>query len=132
MLKALFSLRPNRSFCHLVPVFLLGMPILLAAGAQDPPAMPGNVPAPNVAPIVPAQQGDAIFHKRCIACHNKQRGDDSPFGPPNLYTAFHGKTPLTARLAENIIANGKGQMPAFGAVLSRAEIRGVIAYLRAR
>lgn len=76
--------------------------------------------------------GSAIFHKRCIGCHNKQRGDATPFGPPNLYTAFHGASHLTAPEAEKIIINGKGNMPTFGSILSKTDIRDVIAYLQAR
>jgi mono/diheme cytochrome c family protein len=123
-----FSFKRSRLLWLLIPAFLLGMP----AGAQDPPPAPANAPAPDVAPIATAHEGDAIFHKRCIVCHNKQRGDDSPFGPPHLYTAFHGPTPLTTRVAENTIVNGKGQMPAFGAVLTKTEIHQVIAYLKTR
>jgi mono/diheme cytochrome c family protein len=132
MIQVLFPSRLNRLVWLLIPVFLFGAPVMVCAGAQDPPAAPANAPAPDVAPIAPVHEGDAIFHKRCVVCHNKQRGDDSPFGPPNLYTAFHGPTPLATRVAENIIVNGKGQMPAFGTVLSRTEIRQVIAYLKTR
>src|SRR5579863_7320230 len=57
--------------------------------------------------VTSARQGDAIFHSRCVGCHNKQGDDDSPFGPPNLYIAVgHGEvTPLAA---EAIVASGKG------------------------
>lgn len=128
MPQDLFPSRRSRLLWLLIPAFLLS----LSAGAQDPSAATAPPPAPDVAHAEPARGGDAIFRQRCILCHNKQRGDDSPFGPPNLYTAFHGQPPLTTKVAENIIVNGKGQMPAFGAVLSRAEIQQVIAYLRKR
>jgi mono/diheme cytochrome c family protein len=87
-------------------------------------------PAADSTAAVSAKQGDAIYHKRCTGCHNKQRDDDSPFGPPNLYMALHGQKALSARAAEEIVIKGKGPMPAFGAVLSKSEIRSVIAYLR--
>ena len=76
------------------------------------------------------KQGNEIFHKRCIVCHNKQPGDNTPFGPPNLYTAFRGHSALSTAQAENIVTNGRGQMPPFKSVLTRTEIRSVIAYLR--
>lgn len=123
-----FAARWSGLLWLLIPAFFLGM----SAGAQDPTAAPGNIPPPDAAHVAPTRGGDAIFHQRCIVCHNKQRGDDSPFGPPNLYTAFHGQASLTSRVAENIVVNGKGQMPAFGAVLTRTEIRQIIAYLRTR
>jgi mono/diheme cytochrome c family protein len=124
---------PSRFHCLprlVILVFLSAVPALFAAGVQEQPIAPPSAPPSSAAPV--AHGGDEIFHKRCIACHNKQRDDDSPFGPPNLYLAFHGKTPITAKVAESIIVNGKGQMPAFGTVLTRTEIRQVIAYLRAR
>jgi mono/diheme cytochrome c family protein len=132
MFPALYPLRRGRLLWLLILIFSLGSPLPTSAGVQDQPAAPGNAPMPEAAPVAPAQGGSAIFQKRCFMCHNKQRGDDSPFGPPNLYTAFHGKPPLTAKAAETIIVNGKGQMPAFRAILSETEIRQVIAYLRTR
>jgi mono/diheme cytochrome c family protein len=132
MSQLLFPSKSHRSLWPLILVFLFGLPMLLAAGVQEQPLAPEKAPAPDAVPVVSAHEGDAIFHARCISCHNQQRGVDAPFGPPNLYTAFHGKTPVTTRLAANIISNGKGQMPAFGAVLTRTEILSVVAYLRTR
>jgi mono/diheme cytochrome c family protein len=78
------------------------------------------------------KHGDEIFHQRCILCHNQQPGDSLPFGPPNLYQAFRGKSPMTSHQAETIIAQGKGPMPAFGTILTKSDIRSVVAYLRTR
>jgi len=84
-------------------------------------------------PATPStRRGEEVFQKRCVACHNKKPGDDVPFGPPNLYSAFHRTPPLSEREAETTIRDGKGNMPAFGAILSASEIRSVIAYLRKR
>ena len=84
------------------------------------------------APAASAKQGSEIFHTRCIVCHNKQPGDNTPFGPPNLYTVFGPHPLLTPQQAEVIVTHGRGQMPSFGPILSRTEIRSVIAYLRKR
>jgi mono/diheme cytochrome c family protein len=75
------------------------------------------------------KKGDQIFHTKCIICHNKQPGDNSPFGPPNLYDAFKNKA-ITAPQAEDIITHGKGQMPAFANILSKTDVQSVIAYLK--
>jgi len=77
-----------------------------------------------------AKKGDQLFHTRCLICHNKQPGDNSPFGPPNLFDAFKSKA-ITAPQAEQVISKGKGQMPAFGTILSKGEVESVIAYLKA-
>jgi mono/diheme cytochrome c family protein len=102
-------------------VLLLFVARCLAASATTETATPESV-----------KQGSAIFNKRCIVCHNKKPGDNTPFGPPNLYTAFHGHAAVTPQQAETIITHGRGQMPAFAGILSRAEIRSVITYLRKR
>lgn len=74
------------------------------------------------------KRGDTLFHQRCVVCHNKQPGNDSPFGPPNLYDAFRQKK-ITPKEAATIIHNGKGPMPSFGKSISDAQIHDVIAYL---
>lgn len=118
------SLSP-RGF-YALSLCVLGAPLLLAAGSAN------GIAASDTPAGASAKQGAAIFQQRCIACHNKQRDDDSPFGPPNLYTAFHGQTPLSAKAAASIVTDGKGAMPSFGATLSKTQIRSVIAYLRSR
>jgi len=75
-----------------------------------------------------AKRGDALFHQRCVVCHNKQPGNDSPFGPPNLYDVFRQKK-ITPNQAKTIIHSGKGQMPSFGKTITDAQIHDVIAYL---
>ena len=72
--------------------------------------------------------GAQVFHARCISCHDKQPGDNSPFGPPNLFSEFKRKA-ITHSEAEVIIVHGKGTMPPFGIVLSKGEIQSVIEYL---
>lgn len=92
----------------------------------------GSSPATDETVGVQAKQGEAIFQHRCIICHNKQPGDTSPFGPPNLHGIFRGQSPLSTKDAEIIITNGKGQMPAWGKVLTKSDISDVIAYLKTR
>lgn len=80
---------------------------------------------------VSARHGDEIFHQRCATCHNQAPGDALPFGPPNLYTVFRQRT-ISSQQAETIILDGKGSMPPFRSVLSKGDIRCVIAYLKGR
>ena len=79
-----------------------------------------------------AKAGEEVFKTRCLVCHNKQPGDTTPFGPPNLYVAFKGPTAMSTTAAANIIVHGKGTMPAWGGILSKSDINDVIAYLRTR
>jgi mono/diheme cytochrome c family protein len=89
-------------------------------------------PHPSKAPTAAVKHGEAIFHQRCIVCHNKKPGDTTPFGPPNLYQVFGEKHLLTTQQAEQIITHGKGQMPSFNGVLTHADMADVIAYLRSQ
>lgn len=77
-----------------------------------------------------AKRGEVVFRARCINCHNKQPGDTTPFGPPNLNGIFRGPNAVSTRDAEDIIVNGKGQMPGWGKMLTRGDIDDVMAYLK--
>ncbi len=78
-----------------------------------------------------AKQGETIFKTQCIGCHNKQPGDTTPFGPPNLHGII-GSTPpqVTPQVAAATIKSGKGVMPPFEGKLSAQDINNVVAYLK--
>jgi mono/diheme cytochrome c family protein len=78
-----------------------------------------------------AKQGETIFKAQCIGCHNKQPGDTTPFGPPNLHGII-GSTPpqVTSQEAATTIKNGKGIMPPFEGKLTTQDINSVVAYLK--
>jgi mono/diheme cytochrome c family protein len=83
-----------------------------------------------------AKRGAAIFQQNCVSCHNKQPGDTTPFGPPNLHGIFSSKPlvtpPVTPAQATDTIKKGKAPMPAFAGVLTDAQISDLIAYLKAQ
>jgi mono/diheme cytochrome c family protein len=79
-----------------------------------------------------ARHGATVFRQHCVACHNKQPGDTSSFGPPNLFRVFRNNPSITPQEAKAIIRGGKSQMPSFAGKLSGAEIDDVLAYLRTR
>ena len=72
--------------------------------------------------------GDALFHQKCAGCHNKQPGDTSPFGPPNLHGIFQKKL-LTPAEASDVIRHGRGAMPSFG-TFSDIQVEELLAYLK--
>jgi len=86
----------------------------------------------------PAQQTDAkaLYTKLCAACHGPAGKGNGPaavaFKPrPASFTdpafqATRSDSQLTAS-----ITSGKAAMPGFGQQLSRAEIRALVAYVRA-
>jgi mono/diheme cytochrome c family protein len=83
-----------------------------------------------------AKRGAAVFQQNCVSCHNKQPGDTTPFGPPNLHGIFSSKPlvtpPITPAQAPDVIKKGKAPMPAFGSILTDAQIGDLIAYLKAQ
>jgi mono/diheme cytochrome c family protein len=77
------------------------------------------------------KEGSVLFQKNCIACHNKQEGDTSPFGPPNLHGVFRGSKPaITPQQAVEIIKDGRSPMPSFENTLAPAQINALVAYLK--
>ena len=91
---------------YLIAAFVFASALLFPANMS---ASSGET-EPSASPQVKA--GEAIFKKRCLVCHNKQPGDNAPFGPPNLYVAFKGPSALSTKAATNIITHGKATMPA--------------------
>lgn len=116
-IRVLASLAPVAAI--IVPALMLG-----AINLRPSSAMASETNSARV------KQGEDIFKQKCVGCHNKQPGDTTPFGPPNLNGIFKGKTPLSTRKAGDIITNGTTTMPEFGKVLSKNDIDDVIAYLK--
>src|SRR5271156_5238079 len=83
-----------------------------------------------------AKRGAAAFQQNWVSCHNKQPGDTTPFGPPNLHGIFSSKPlatpPVTPAQATDVIKKGKAPMPAFAGILTDAQVSDLIAYLKAQ
>lgn len=81
-----------------------------------------------------AKRGSVLFQQNCVSCHNKEANDTTPFGPPNLHGIFSAKPlvhpALTPAEAADFIRKGKAPMPAFGGMLTEAQIGDLIAYLK--
>jgi mono/diheme cytochrome c family protein len=116
---------------------LWGVGVLVTAGAIMATNLIGfadTAPAPVM--NAKAKRGSAVFQQNCVSCHNKQPGDTTPFGPPNLHGIFSSKPlvtpPVTPAQATDIIKKGKAPMPAFSGILTDAQISDLIAYLKAQ
>jgi mono/diheme cytochrome c family protein len=116
---------------------LLAVCVLAAAGAV---AVGNSVGFADTAkaPVLnaKAKRGEAVFQQNCVSCHNKTPDDTTPFGPPNLHGIFSKQPkvspPITPAQATATIKNGKAPMPAFGSILTEAQISDLIAYLKAQ
>ena len=109
--------------------------LLLVAGAMVATNLVGFADAAKQPVMtVRAKRGSALFQQNCVSCHNKQADDTTPFGPPNLHGIFSAKPmihpPLTPAEATEFIRKGRAPMPAFGELLTEAQIGDLIAYLK--
>src|SRR3984957_3037276 len=115
---------------------LLAVCVLAAAGAMGVSNVVGFADTAKPVLNAKAKRGAAIFQQNCVSCHNKQPDDATPFGPPNLHGIFSSKPlvtpPITPAQATETIKNGKAPMPAFGSILTEAQINDLIAYLKAQ
>jgi mono/diheme cytochrome c family protein len=129
MLGVVFGLGKLSSKCNIryfAPFLIVAVVLVLANwkvfAATDTPASSSRI-----------GQGEALFQKNCITCHNKPEGDTSPFGPPNLHGIFRGSKPaISPEQAEKLIQKGRAPMPSFEGVLTPAQINTLIAYLKAQ
>ncbi len=106
---------------------LSALGIALAAGEmfQARPNAPSGADAGLAIPQVgtQARQGYALFMMNCAHCHgNDAHGDEGP--------DLHGVTKSDARIASMIKNGVKGEMPKFGAKLTDADVRALIAFVR--
>ena len=115
---------------------LLAVCVLTTAGALAIGNALGLADTAAPALSAKAKRGQAIFQQNCVSCHNKQPDDTTPFGPPNLHGIFSSKPKVTPAItpaqATETIKNGKAPMPAFGSILTEAQIGDLIAYLKAQ
>jgi mono/diheme cytochrome c family protein len=115
---------------------LLAVCVLTTAGALAIGNALGFADTAAPALNAKAKRGQAIFQQNCVSCHNKQPDDTTPFGPPNLHGIFSSKPKVTPAItpaqATETIKNGKAPMPAFGSILTEAQISDLIAYLKAQ
>ncbi len=115
---------------------LNGMCLLLVGGAVALASMAGFAADAGKTPVMSpkAKRGSVLFQQNCVSCHNKEANDTTPFGPPNLHGIFSAKPlvhpALTPTEAAEFIRKGKAPMPAFGGMLTEAQIGELIAYLK--
>jgi len=86
----------------------------------------------------PAQQPDpkALFTKLCAVCHGQTGGGDGPAAAaltprPASFARPEFQAARTDEQFTTAISAGKAPMPAFGKQLTLAEIRSLVAYVRA-
>jgi mono/diheme cytochrome c family protein len=107
--------------------------------SSTPPAGDG-APADTGGPGTSAAGGDValgekVYKQRCVLCHGPEGKGDGPGAaalnpkPRNHTDASYMSTQTDEQLMTSI-RDGKGQMPAWGKILSQEEMTSVLAYIR--
>jgi len=101
------------------------------AGAHD--SASAGAPAPPAA--VSLELGEKVFRQRCVVCHGETgHGDGAAAAALNPHPRnFHDAAYMKSRTDDELlltIHNGKGAMPAWKSVLSEAEMRSALLYVR--
>lgn len=122
------------------------MIVLLAAPgppsyAEASPAVSRVVPAGGAlfAAILALQQErldpEEIFRRQCVPCHGSKGKGDGPAASalkprPSDLTDPEVIGPLTDAAILDVLTNGRGSMPSFGALLEPDELRALVGYIR--
>ena len=95
---------------------------LLLAGCGDNTSSPAQAPG-NGEVVAAPMPGQQIFELRCTSCHGAN-GAAGINGATNLRTSS-----LDSAATFKVVNSGRGALPAFGKMLSAAEIQGLTTYL---
>jgi mono/diheme cytochrome c family protein len=96
---------------------------------------PAETPPATTASADPLVDGAQIYKERCVLCHGAEgKGDGVGAAglnpkPRNHTDGAYMKTRTDADLI-GVITNGKGQMPAWGKILTEQQIQHVLMYVR--
>jgi mono/diheme cytochrome c family protein len=85
--------------------------------------------APDAPAQAPIDRGVATFRKSCSVCHSIRSGETKV--GPSLYGVLREGSGRSEETVRQVIANGKGTMPAFKEKLGPHEIDDLLEYLRA-
>jgi mono/diheme cytochrome c family protein len=100
-----------------------------------PPVNTAASDTTGMASMDPVALGNKVYADRCALCHGAEgKGDGAAAAGLNPKPRNHTDgSYMSTRTDEdllNVIRNGKGGMPAWGAVLSEAEIQAVLKHVR--
>jgi mono/diheme cytochrome c family protein len=107
-----------------------------SSSPQDKPSLAANTVAQ---PAMPAVDGGQIYTARCVSCHQASGAGLPGVFPPLAGSEWVNGDPKTLARIPLLGVNGSitvagksynGAMPAFGAVLSDAEIAAVLSHIR--
>jgi len=104
--------------------FFIVIALMLSACAGSPPNVPARADGSVDQVLV---EGRSIYEAKCVQCHGPegQGGRGKQLNGGNVLLAY----PTQASQIE-FVSNGRGVMPAFGNLLTDAELEAVVRYTR--
>jgi mono/diheme cytochrome c family protein len=108
------------------------------SSSETPPPVETSTPDTSATAVAGGDEvaaGKAIYIARCALCHGNEGKGDGPAAaglnpkPRNHTDGTYMKT-LSDEALLQVIHTGKGAMPAWGSILSEAEISAVAKYVR--
>ena len=83
-------------------------------------------------PARPDEKSAGTFKQKCASCHGTDGKAESPAGKALKVPSFASAETKGKSDKElgDVIANGKGKMPKYGASMSADEIKAMVAYVR--
>jgi mono/diheme cytochrome c family protein len=140
-----FRARPVAALAAIFVVTMMGNALLVGCGGKKQEA-PGETPVAETPPAegttpsgasgeVSLAAGQKVYTERCVLCHGTSgKGDGQGAAgldpKPRDHTNGEYMNARTDDQLLEVIRNGKGNMPAWGSILSDAEQRSVLMYVR--
>ena len=135
--------RPLAALAALLALATAGNALLVGCGGKSqqsaqseaPASAPSSAPASTSGSPAGDDLGAQVYAQRCVLCHGPLgKGDGVGAAgldpkPRNHTDGAYMNSRTNEQLLE-VIHNGKGQMPAWGNVLSEAEIHAVLKHVR--
>ncbi len=106
---------------------LIALALLLFSACAEPGSNQNKTASPpsdSVKTVPPAANGKNLFTEKCASCHGND-GTAGILGAANLQ-----QTTMDAAALQQIITNGKGNMPSFKTTFSEKEIKKLAEYIQ--
>ena len=139
--------RPVAALAAIIAVSTLGNALLVGCGGKSSTENTTNTSTPSNETTTPPATGATtppgdemalgtkVYQERCVLCHGPEGKGNGPGAagldpkPRNHTDGAYMNARTDDQLIE-VIRNGKGNMPAWGSILSDAEIHAVLKHVR--
>ena len=108
-----------------------------ASGRRSQPDTLGTLASRDIDVLAPVVSSDSVrvYQKQCAACHGQGGKGDGPAAAmlnpePTDLTDAEVMNRITDEQLREVVSEGKGSMPGFGAILKPAELDALLVFVR--